>query len=118
MDSAALFGFDLNGLLTIAISPLKGFLTGNNLVGGIITQFVICVFWVLGIHGHAVLGPIIRPFWDQAILENAELFQNGMSAFDLPNLLPNNFINGMRKWVVLDQRLHWLFCLCSLVQTI
>ncbi|MER1926167.1 PTS sugar transporter subunit IIC [Enterococcus casseliflavus] len=85
------FGFDLNGLLTIAISPLKGFLTGNNLIGGIITQFVICVFWVLGIHGHAVLGPIIRPFWDQAILENAELFQNGMSAFDLPNLFTEQF---------------------------
>ncbi len=61
------------------------------MVGGIITQFVICVFWVLGIHGHAVLGPIIRPFWDQAILENAELFQNGMSAFDLPNLFTEQF---------------------------
>ncbi|KAF1304518.1 PTS sugar transporter subunit IIC [Enterococcus saccharolyticus] len=85
------FGFDLNGLLTIAISPLKGFLTGNNLLGGVITQFVICVFWVLGIHGHAVLGPIIRPFWDQAILENAELFQGGMSAFDLPNVFTEQF---------------------------
>ncbi|OJG19522.1 PTS system, lactose/cellobiose family IIC component [Enterococcus canis] len=85
------FGFDLNGLLTIAISPLKGFLTGNNLIGGVVTQFVICVFWALGIHGHAVLGPIIRPFWDQAILENSELFQNGMNAFDLPNLFTEQF---------------------------
>lgn len=84
-------GFDLNGLLTIAISPLKGFLTGNNLIGGVVTQFVICVFWALGIHGHAVLGPIIRPFWDQAILENAELFQNGTNAFDLPNLFTEQF---------------------------
>lgn len=84
-------GFDLNGLLTIAISPLKVFLTGNNLFGGVITQLMICIFWSLGIHGHAVLGPIIRPFWDQAILENAELFQNGMNAFDLPNVFTEQF---------------------------
>ncbi|OJG72356.1 PTS system, lactose/cellobiose family IIC component [Enterococcus phoeniculicola] len=85
------FQFNLNDVLVFAISPLKTFLTGNNLFGGIITQFFICVFWALGIHGHAVLGPIIRPFWDQAILENAELFQNGMSAFDLPNIFTEQF---------------------------
>ncbi|MFK4568468.1 PTS sugar transporter subunit IIC [Enterococcus sp. UD-01] len=85
------FNFNLNDLLSIAISPLKVFLTGNNLLGGIITQFMICLFWTLGIHGHAVLGPIIRPFWDQAILENAELFQNGTSAFHLPNIFTEQF---------------------------
>lgn len=83
--------FNLNELLSLAISPLKGFLTGNNLFGGVITQFMICLFWALGIHGHAVLGPVIRPFWDQAIIENAELFQNGVSAFDLPNLFTEQF---------------------------
>ncbi|MBO0471576.1 PTS sugar transporter subunit IIC [Enterococcus sp. DIV0242_7C1] len=85
------FDFNLNDLLSLAISPLKVFLTGNNLFGGIITQFMICLFWVLGIHGHAVLGPIIRPFWDQAILENAELFQSGTSAFHLPNIFTEQF---------------------------
>ncbi|OJG97852.1 PTS system, lactose/cellobiose family IIC component [Enterococcus termitis] len=85
------FNFNLNDLLSLAISPLKVFLTGNNLFGGIITQFMICLFWALGIHGHAVLGPIIRPFWDQAILENAELFQNGTSAFQLPNIFTEQF---------------------------
>jgi PTS system cellobiose-specific IIC component len=85
------FNFNLNDLLSIAISPLKVFLTGNNLLGGIITQFMICLFWTLGIHGHAVLGPIIRPFWDQAILENAELFQNGTSAFHLSNIFTEQF---------------------------
>ncbi|WP_206913365.1 PTS transporter subunit EIIC [Enterococcus sp. DIV0849a] len=85
------FNFNLNDLLSVAISPLKVFLTGNNLFGGIITQFMICLFWALGIHGHAVLGPIIRPFWDQAIIENAELFQNGTSAFQLPNIFTEQF---------------------------
>lgn len=85
------FNFNLNDLLSVAISPLKVFLTGNNIFGGIITQFMICLFWALGIHGHAVLGPIIRPFWDQAIIENAELFQNGTSAFQLPNIFTEQF---------------------------
>lgn len=85
------FNIDINGLLSMLISPLKVFLVGNNLFGGIITQFLICLFWVLGIHGHAVLGPIIRPFWDQAIIENAELFQGGMSAFHLPHIFTEQF---------------------------
>lgn len=85
------FNFDLNGVLTILIMPLKNFLTGNNLLGGILTQFIICLFWALGIHGHAVLGPIIRPFWDQAIIENADLFQSGTSAFHLPNIFTEQF---------------------------
>ncbi|WP_270235593.1 PTS sugar transporter subunit IIC [Lacticaseibacillus suilingensis] len=84
-------GININELLSILISPLKGFLTGNNLLGGIVTQFFICLFWTMGIHGHAVMGPIIRPFWDQAIIENAELFQNGMSAFKLPNIFTEQF---------------------------
>lgn len=84
-------GFDLNGLLTLLISPLRRFMVGDNLFGGILTQFVICLFWIFGIHGHAVLGPIIRPMWDGAILENAELFQNGVSEFELPNIFTEQF---------------------------
>ncbi|MBM6615294.1 PTS sugar transporter subunit IIC [Desemzia sp. RIT804] len=84
-------GFDLNGVLTFLISPLRQFMVGNNLLGGLLTQFLITLFWVFGIHGHAVLGPIIRPMWDGAILENAELFQNGMSEFELPNVFTEQF---------------------------
>lgn len=84
-------GFDLNGVLTFLISPLRQFMVGNNLLGGLLTQFLITLFWVFGIHGHAVLGPIIRPMWDGAILENAELFQNGVSEFELPNVFTEQF---------------------------
>lgn len=85
------FNFNINDILVVMISPLKSFLTGNNLLGGIITQLLITIFWSLGIHGHAVLGPVIRPFWDQAILENAELFASGVSEFDLPNVFTEQF---------------------------
>lgn len=84
-------GFDLNNLLTLLIAPLRKFMVGDNLFGGILTQFVIGIFWIFGIHGHAVLGPIIRPLWDGAILENAELFESGMSEYELPNIFTEQF---------------------------
>lgn len=87
-----IFNFDVNGALTWLISPLQVFLTGDNLFGGILTVLLICVFWVLGIHGPAVLGPIVRPFWDQAIAQNSEAFQAGMSAFQLPNIFTEQFL--------------------------
>lgn len=84
-------GFDLNAIITVLISPLRQFMVGDNLLGGLLTQFFIGLFWIFGIHGHAVLGPIIRPLWDGAILENAELFQSGVSEFDLPNVFTEQF---------------------------
>lgn len=83
--------FDLNGLITLLVSPLRKFMISDNLFGGILTQFVIMLFWVFGIHGHGVLGPIIRPLWDGAIFENAELFQNGVSEYELPNIFTEQF---------------------------
>lgn len=84
-------GFDLNALLTLIIAPLRQFMVGDNLLGGILTQFFIGLFWIFGIHGHAVLGPIIRPMWDGAILENAELFTSGVSEYELPNIFTEQF---------------------------
>src|SRR5699024_12228948 len=70
---------------------MRKFMVGDNLFVGILTQFVIGIFWIFGIHGHAVLGPIIRPLWDGAILENAELFESGMSEYELPNIFTEQF---------------------------
>jgi PTS system cellobiose-specific IIC component len=85
------FNIDINAIISYLIMPLKGFMTGTNLFGGIVTQFMIDLFWVLGIHGHAVMGPLIRPLWDQAIVQNMELFQSGVSAYDLPNIFTEQF---------------------------
>ncbi|MGL5042749.1 MAG: PTS sugar transporter subunit IIC [Culicoidibacterales bacterium] len=86
------FNFDVNGFITLLISPLKIFLVGNNLFGGMLTVILICGFWVLGVHGPAILGPIIRPFWDQAIAQNTDAFQSGVSAFELPNIFTEQFL--------------------------
>lgn len=89
-------GFDLNSMITFIISPLKSVLVGNSLFGGLLTVFLIVFFWSFGIHGPAVLGPIIRPMWDAAILENMEQFAETADAYGLPNLFTEQFI----QWFV------------------
>lgn len=87
-----MLGFDLNGFLSNLLMPLKGVLAGNSLFGGLLTVFLICFFWVLGIHGPAIMGPVIRPFWDMSIAENMEAFQAGTSAQNLPNIFTEQFL--------------------------
>ncbi|GBU10482.1 PTS system cellobiose-specific IIC component [Erysipelotrichaceae bacterium] len=87
-----LLNIDVNGIITFLLYPLQDFLVGNNLFGGILTVLLICGFWILGIHGPAVLGPIIRPFWDQAIAQNTDAFQSGVSEYMLPNIFTEQFL--------------------------
>lgn len=85
-------GFDLNGFLSTLLMPLKDTLAGNSLLGGLLTVFLICFFWVLGIHGPAIMGPVIRPFWDMSIAENTLAFQEGASVHSLPNIFTEQFL--------------------------
>jgi PTS system cellobiose-specific IIC component len=87
-----MLGFDLNGFLSQLLMPLKGVLAGNSLFGGLLTVFLICFFWVLGIHGPAIMGPVIRPFWDISIAENIDAFNAGTSAHQMPNIFTEQFL--------------------------
>lgn len=87
---------DINHVLTVLLMPLKGVLVGNNLLGGLLTVFLIVFFWVFGIHGPAILGPIIRPMWDSAIAENMEIFAMTGTTDNLPYLFTEQFI----QWYV------------------
>ncbi len=88
--------FDINSFLSNLLMPLKGLLTGNSLFGGLLTVFLIVLFWIMGIHGPAILGPIIRPFWDMSIAENMEAFAAGVPASEMPNIFTEQFI----QWYV------------------
>ncbi|CAM3625129.1 PTS sugar transporter subunit IIC [Erysipelothrix urinaevulpis] len=90
--------FDINGFLSMLLMPLKGLLTGNSLLGGLLTVFLIVMFWVMGIHGPAILGPIIRPFWDMSIAENMEAFAAGVPADQMPNIFTEQFIQWF-AWI-------------------
>lgn len=91
-----LLHFDINGFLSTLLMPFKDVLAGNSLFGGLITVFLITFFWVLGIHGPAIMGPVIRPFWDMSIAENIEAFLDGVPADQLPNLFTEQFL----QWFV------------------
>lgn len=88
--------FDISMFLSELIMPLKSTLAGNSLLGGLLTVFLIVFFWVLGIHGPAILGPVIRPIWDTSIAENMEAFANGVPAHQLPNIFTEQFL----QWFV------------------
>lgn len=91
-----MLGFDLNGFLSQLLMPLKCVLAGNSLFGGLLTVFLICFFWVLGIHGPAIMGPVIRPFWDISIAENIDAFNAGTNAQNMPNIFTEQFL----QWFV------------------
>ncbi|TGD23204.1 PTS sugar transporter subunit IIC [Companilactobacillus suantsaicola] len=88
--------FDINSAITALVLPLKSLLVGNSLIGGLITIFLIQLFWSFGIHGENVLGPILRPMWDAAILENMDVFAKTGNAHNLPNLFTEQFF----QWFV------------------
>lgn len=88
--------FDVNSALSTVLMPLKDVLAGNSLFGGLLTVFLITFFWVLGIHGPAIMGPVIRPIWDMTIAENTEMFMAGTSAAQLPNIFTEQFL----QWFV------------------
>lgn len=86
-----LLGFDINAALSAVLMPLKGILAGNSYFGGILSVLIIMVFWSMGIHGEAILGPVIRPIWDMAIAENMDAFAAGIPATHLPNIFTEQF---------------------------
>ena len=88
--------FDISALLSNLLMPLKDVLAGNSLIGGLITVFLITFFWALGIHGPAIMGPVIRPIWDISIAENMTEFTNGVAASNLSNIFTEQFL----QWFV------------------
>lgn len=87
-----LLHFDISSFLSTLLLPFKDVLAGNSLGGGLLTVFLITFFWVLGIHGPAIMGPVIRPFWDMSIAENMDAFQAGTAATNMPNIFTEQFL--------------------------
>ena len=87
-----ILGFDISEALAALLAPLKGILAGNSLLGGLLTVFLILFFWVMGIHGPAILGPIVRPMWDTSIAENMDAFTASGNAHALPNMFTEQFL--------------------------
>lgn len=91
-----IFNFNIATFISNLLMPLKGFLVGNSLAGGLTTIFLICGFWTLGIHGAAIMDPIVRPFWEMSIANNMNQFHAGVSAMKLPTIFTEQFL----QWFV------------------
>lgn len=88
----SVLGFNIATFLSMILMPLKGVLVGNSLFGGLLTIFLITGFWTLGIHGAAIMDPIIRPFWEMSIAQNMSEFAAGTSAHHLSTIFTEQFL--------------------------
>lgn len=91
-----IFNFNIATFISNILMPLKGFLVGNSLAGGLTTVFFICGFWTLGIHGAAIMDPIVRPFWEMSIATNMNQFHAGVAATHLSTIFTEQFL----QWFV------------------
>ena len=87
-----LLDFNISSFLSTLLMPLKGVLVGNSLFGGLLTIFLITGFWTLGIHGAAIMDPVIRPFWEMSIAQNMSEFTSGTSAHNLSTIFTEQFL--------------------------
>lgn len=91
-----IFNFNIATFISNILMPLKGFLVGNSLAGGLTTVFLICTFWILGIHGAAIMDPVVRPFWEMSIATNMSKFHAGVPTTQLPTIFTEQFL----QWFV------------------
>lgn len=91
-----IFNFNIATFISNILMPLKGFLVGNSLAGGLTTVFLICTFWTFGIHGAAIMDPVVRPFWEMSIATNMSKFHAGVPTTQLPTIFTEQFL----QWFV------------------
>ncbi|MFD1064879.1 PTS sugar transporter subunit IIC [Oceanobacillus locisalsi] len=72
--------------------PLQGL--GNTLPAAMVVSFLNHLLWFFGLHGTNIIGSVIEPVYLPLIEQNANLFQQGMSAFDVPNVVTKPFLDS------------------------
>ena len=70
--------------------PLQGL--AGTLPSAIIIALLIHVLWFFGLHGEILLG-IIDPIYLPALEKNMKLFNDGMSAYDVPHIFTKPFFD-------------------------
>lgn len=67
---------------------------GNTLPAAMIIAFLNHLLWFFGLHGTNILGGVIEPLYLPLLEKNIELFNGGMSAFDVPNIVTKPFFDS------------------------
>ncbi len=79
-------------IFNVIQKPLQGL--GNTLPAAMVVAFLNHILWFFGLHGTNIIGSVIEPIYLPLIENNLELFQNGMSAFDVPNVVTKPFLDS------------------------
>lgn len=72
--------------------PLQGL--SSTLPAAIIVAFLNQLLWFFGLHGTNILGAVIEPIYIPLVIENADLFNAGTSAFDVPYIVTKPFLDS------------------------
>lgn len=78
-------------IFTLIQRPLQGL--GNTLAAALLISFFTHILWFFGLHGTNILGAVIEPLYLPLIQENIELWNNGVSPFDVPNIITKPFLD-------------------------
>ncbi|MGL4589868.1 MAG: PTS sugar transporter subunit IIC [Mycoplasmatales bacterium] len=83
--------FDIHGFINKLLSPLSGFLAGENLFGAVITVVFITMLWAAGIHGVSIIGGLLRPFWQSSLEVNTAHIADNLPVNEIPNIIVEPF---------------------------
>lgn len=81
--------FDINEALRWVFSPIRAF-TGDNILSVLVPILIITACWFLGIHGMAIVTPLLTPFWTENFLENVAAASAGKP---IPHFVTGDFFN-------------------------
>ncbi|CAI8726871.1 PTS system, cellobiose-specific IIC component [Bacillus pseudomycoides] len=71
--------------------PLQGL--AGTLPSAIVIVILVHVLWFFGLHGPNIVGGIIEPLYLPALEKNIKMFQDGVSSFDVPNIITKPFFD-------------------------
>lgn len=81
-------GFDITAFLKMVFSPLVFAL--NTLPGILVYMLMVCLLWVVGIHGDNIMSAVGAPIFLQYITENSQAFLNHQP---IPYITAQGFID-------------------------
>ncbi|SFM14388.1 PTS system, cellobiose-specific IIC component [Gracilibacillus orientalis] len=79
-------------IFTAIQKPIQGL--SNSLPAALVVALLNHILWFFGLHGTNIIGSIIEPIYIPLVEENLSLFQSGISAYDVPNIVTKPFLDS------------------------
>lgn len=107
----SIMGIDVSSLIVGIVSPL--FTAADNIFVYTIRVFISLTFWAIGIHGDAILSPVLSPAYLTWSSANAAAATSGVALNELPYIWTQTFERttvytasmwGLMFWQILSRR--------------